>query len=1136
MRIISIACRNLNSLRGNREHRLDFEAAPLEGCGLFAITGPTGAGKTTLLDAITLALYNQTPRQKNSQALLSHGAGEGWAEVVYEVEAGRFLSRWSLQRAHKKREGNLQTPIMEVCTWPNGKVLTQKSTESIRQNVQLTGLDYDQFTRSVLLAQGSFAEFLKAKDDERAGLLERMTGTAIYKQLSRQAHERKAGEEKTEEALAAQLGFVNLLAPEEIEAKNAEVDTLAAQLATATQDTATLRQQHEWHGKLAELATKLQVATMAIGRTAAEQDSHRPALDRLAAHQAVEPFEEPWNAARTTEAEARKAGEKYHELDALAKGAATKLDKAQAITAELAVTWQQTANDLAREKDVLTEALKQLPNLQTLHKILQAATTDHADKGNKYSAARQQVNDAEIKLARTQQQLADVKDWLATHAADTYLPSRLNDLNTLLLSRDAVLSEHKERSQEHKLLSNTLEGTRQKRSAAAKASQQATEALRALAEEATEGAQQHKALWQEAQARATRLKVELGDMQHQHGRWYEQLVGKQFLANHQNLLRHGQPCPVCGALEHPTVGTDTSEEAIEELTDQVAKAQETIQLLSDEQTANQALLTLLSTVPLAMATTPTLHPALDAVAATRRAHTLVRDLLDMPTRRAHLEGDLRQATIIAATAQEQQEAAQEQLDKIGNKLDTIKKEGQRITQHLNELATTFGTNFDPRQPQALQNEFEERITQFKKTTDQQQELSTLLAVTTASLTGLREQVTKLQGEVSSAQEHYQSAQAEHTACAADIARAHPGFATPQAALTHWEAAEHQARQQHEQQQHAEGEAAERHRTLLARKADQETQRDDALARAKILFADLDRDLMAAGHDPKTLRLSAVLLPAAERPTLRSLHARLHGAVESAQAIQHQLAEEQRQTESLALSPEPVAAVAVAYAEAQRAQQALRDDLLLLRKALTDDEANHRKFANLADQLAVQKAETRRWRNLHELIGHSEGTKFSRFAQGLTLARLVALANQHLSHFNDRYQLRRKDDATLGLLVADAYDDCTRDVSTLSGGETFLASLALALGLAELASANAARLDSLFIDEGFGTLDADTLDVALAALSSLRRRGKTIGIITHVSPEILRDYIDTQVVVERVGQGTSRLRLLPEVAAAQPFIS
>lgn len=178
-------------------------------------------------------------------------------------------------------------------------------------------------------------------------------------------------------------------------------------------------------------------------------------------------------------------------------------------------------------------------------------------------------------------------------------------------------------------------------------------------------------------------------------------------------------------------------------------------------------------------------------------------------------------------------------------------------------------------------------------------------------------------------------------------------------------------------------------------------------------------------------------------------------------------------------------------------------------------------------MAAQRRETLRWKTLHELIGSSDGTRFSRFAQGLTLARLVGLANDHLRKFNDRYQLRRKDATSLVLLVADAYDGCLRDASTLSGGEAFLVSLALALGLSELAS-NAARIDSLFIDEGFGTLDAETLQVALTALGQLRDRGKTIGIITHIDPDKLEGHIDTRVVVERVGQGSSRLRVLPEI--------
>ncbi|GAA4370217.1 hypothetical protein GCM10023185_44560 [Hymenobacter saemangeumensis] len=1129
MRILSIACRNINSLRGAREHRLDFEAAPLEGCGLFAITGPTGSGKTTLLDAITLALYNQTPRQKNSQTLLSHGAAEGWAEVVYEVEAGRFLSRWSVQRAHKKREGSLQTAIIEVSTWPERKILTTKSTESIRQNIALTGLDYDQFTRSVLLAQGGFAEFLKAKDDERAGLLERMTGTAIYKQLSKQAHERKGQEEKAEELLATQLGFVSLLSETELAEKNTEAARLAQETAAAATAAEQLRKQHEWHQRLTELHTKADAAAQAVERAEAARQAEQPTLDRLAAHDAVEQFEEPWHAARSTEAEGRKAGEKFHELDAQAKGAGTLLAKAQAQTAELVTAWQAAAASLAREQPALSAALAQLPKLQTLQEVVQAAASAHAEKSKALATARQQLTNTEAQLGRDRQALADAATWLEQHAADAHLAARLAELEGLLRRREQTLNEHKERSGEHKQLLNSLETLRQRGRDAHKAGEQGALALRELTAEAAGWASLHLGLLQAAQARTPQLKNELAAAQRQYGQWYEQLVGKQFLANHQNLLRQGQPCPVCGALEHPAVGIDASEEAIEQLTSLMAEAQETLDRLSADQAANQELLVLLGSVP-AAAGAPATLPAQNVAAATRSARLLVRDLLDVPARRARLEAELRQAEVAAATAQEQQGAVQAQVATTEAKLESIRQEGQQLGQQITELAASFGAVFDPRQPQALKVELEQRAARFTEMAGRQRQLETTLASAQATLAGLHLQVNSLEQETEQAAERHRQAAAEHATCAADIARAHHGFDSPRAALSFWEAAEQQARQLHEKQQLAEAAAAERHRTLLARKADQETLRDDALARAKILFADLDRDLLAAGHNPHTLRLSAVLLPAAERPALRALKARLSGAVDSARAVQQQLLAELQQTQALALSSEAADVVRAAYEEAQAHYQGLHDQLLLLKKALADDDLSRRKHAGLAQQLSAQRAETRRWRNLHELIGHSDGTKFSRFAQGLTLARLVALANQHLAQLNDRYQLRRKDDATLGLLVADSYDDCTRDVSTLSGGETFLVSLALALGLAELASANAARLDSLFIDEGFGTLDPDTLDVALAALGSLRQRGKTIGIITHVDVDKLKDYIDTRVVVERIGQGSSRLRVLPEVPA------
>lgn len=189
---------------------------------------------------------------------------------------------------------------------------------------------------------------------------------------------------------------------------------------------------------------------------------------------------------------------------------------------------------------------------------------------------------------------------------------------------------------------------------------------------------------------------------------------------------------------------------------------------------------------------------------------------------------------------------------------------------------------------------------------------------------------------------------------------------------------------------------------------------------------------------------------------------------------------------------------------------------------SDDEARKRRDAGGA-QLQAAEAEALRWGRLKELIGSADGAKFSRFAQSLTLRQLIGLANEHLKVLAERYRLMAASGDELDLRIVDLYQaNVDRPMESLSGGESFLASLALALGLSELASRHH-PIDSLFIDEGFGTLDTETLEVALSALENLRSRGKTIGLISHV--DLLKERLTTQVRVLRGPGGTSRIEVV-----------
>lgn len=251
-------------------------------------------------------------------------------------------------------------------------------------------------------------------------------------------------------------------------------------------------------------------------------------------------------------------------------------------------------------------------------------------------------------------------------------------------------------------------------------------------------------------------------------------------------------------------------------------------------------------------------------------------------------------------------------------------------------------------------------------------------------------------------------------------------------------------------------------------------------------------------------------------------------------LQTQIAAATAKLEQLEARREPFAGQSVADANALQELESnakrLNDEFAAKRTELgsleqqvrSDDEARKRRESGGAE-LQAAEAEALRWGRLKELIGSADGAKFSRFAQSLTLKQLIGLANEHLEVLAERYRLMAAEGDELDLRIVDLYQaNVDRPMESLSGGESFLASLALALGLSELASRHH-PIDSLFIDEGFGTLDSETLEVALSALENLKARGKTIGLISHV--ELLKERLTTQVRVVRGVGGTSRIEVV-----------
>ncbi len=242
MKICKLRLKNINSLKG--EWEIDFTKAPFDDAGVFAIVGPTGAGKSTLLDAICLALYHETPRLKVSPSqneLMTRHTAECLAEVEFEIKGKGYRAFWGQRRARGNSDGKLQPMTCELCEI-DGTIITTKINEKIDKIAEITGLDFSRFTKSMLLAQGGFSAFLNASANDRAELLEELTGTEIYGQVSKWVFEKH----KAERQKIAQLEAINaqrqLLSEDALQALIEQETTLAAEDKTCLTISSNIRQ------------------------------------------------------------------------------------------------------------------------------------------------------------------------------------------------------------------------------------------------------------------------------------------------------------------------------------------------------------------------------------------------------------------------------------------------------------------------------------------------------------------------------------------------------------------------------------------------------------------------------------------------------------------------------------------------------------------------------------------------------------------------------------------------------------------------------------------------------------------------------------------------------------------------------
>ncbi len=547
MKILTLRFKNLNSLYG--EWLLDFTTPEFTTNGIFAITGPTGAGKSTILDAICLALYGKTPRLSKINAgtneIMSRQTGECLAEVTFASSSGCFRCCWSQHRARKKADGRLAAPQHEIVDAATDQVIASKLKEVALAVIRHTGMDFDRFTRSILLAQGGFAAFLQAKPDERAPVLEQITGTEIYSVISQRVHERQRQEKQKLDVLKAETAGIELLSDEQ----QAELRKNMGEQEQAEHD---LSKQHgqvveaiQWLTGVATLQAELAAGAKESIAAAERAELFLPKRKKL--NLGLKAAElEPGFATLTSKRRQQKEDQTNLAKDEQQLPRLTQLLEQQETACRDAAAVVLKARNEQKNEHVLIKKVRHLDlQISEKTKTITVLQTECSTEEKQLSLEEQKRQKALNAGKELEKELEKSTKYLAEHSCDELLITQLAGITEQLtalqtmardiaLHRQAVVDQQKQVKKVNKQYTDCHD---------AFAEQQKMYA--ALVQEITDAEQQLK------DHLDGRLLREYRDRQDGLQREMVYLQRISTLEKDRKKLADGSPCPLCGATEHP---------------------------------------------------------------------------------------------------------------------------------------------------------------------------------------------------------------------------------------------------------------------------------------------------------------------------------------------------------------------------------------------------------------------------------------------------------------------------------------------------------------------------------------------------------------------------------------------------------
>lgn len=1212
MKILKIELQNINSLKSDSSVSIDFESEQFVDVGLYAITGSTGAGKTTILDAITIALYHSVPRFNGTKGALidvvSFGASSAFSRVTFENENVIYEALWSI-RLTSSNGKKLNNPQEEVSlkNLTSNKILASQKRAVIAKVIKVTQLEYSQFLRSVMLAQGEFASFLTAKGPDKGRLLEQITGEEIYKKIGQGILDRKSKEENKLKDITAEINAADVLSDErklELTSRNKEIDALI--IASDKKNTA-IQVIVNWYLKQKETIANEKKLEENSKQIDAKIEKHQNEFHLLELNEKAEPFKEliqnfnrnEQNSIEKTkqlkvlEEQLSKLKPEIEHFTLLTKQQADKQIKVQK---EFDI-WQPKFDKVTKLDGEIKNEVdnKQKAQLKLDEIILQIATSlkDKNTLNQNILATVSKIKTEEIFVNENKFLIdvnAEISSWttgLTTLKANKNI---LNEATAFIVLKNkeinftsSSLKENKElltkKTTEIDLLEKEINSAsnilskhnltnlllEEKKQSTINTNwnqfKSFAEDINKIGEELAKIQIDEKdslSNLETIKKQLTTIKKEIEAQEKSVNDASKILDLEKSISKYKDdraNLANGEPCGLCGSLEHPFTKNLVSKGVSESELELEKRKKHLKALIANSSELEKNEVKLRTILENSSNLIKAKNEDLSALKIKITALNINCEISDLTTVKKQLSissDTLKEIAIQISTAQKLQ-IKKDSLSKTVREqtvaIDSLKKKDATFSEKIKntkseiltkqesiEIATKTYSN--------LEYELKLKLSKFKYEMPSIENTGLFIKTietaigsynkTQKHLDTLKSEIKVLNSNLINTEKQllsHTNSEKSYIKIISDCNFKAKELKNERIAILPTEFTVTRKREVLQVLIKQSLEKTEILKKSLQKALDFKTEKE-ALKIAtindlKVITAQintiknsLEKTILKSDFNSKQ-EIEKALLSKENKDNFKETKQKIKD-----NQIKLYTLKELNKKESEALFKSKNFNISevdntLALEALKNKKNHLSTEKGEIKEAFRKDQEIKNRNTEVYKKIEEQEIICNVWRTLFKIIGNSKDA-FNVYVQRLTLKHLLDLANVHLYKLNKRYSLKMEEDykpkEELNFNLIDHYQtNQSRLVDTSSGGEKFIISLALALGLSDLASKNV-KIDSLFIDEGFGTLDSNTLETVISTLETLQSQGKMIGIISHV--ENLKERIPTQIQITKKSNGVS----------------